>query len=93
MVAHRAHNPKVGGSNPPSATINLCRRIAMDETIKLWLDMLDDKTLNGLMREVSDVEGSIKNAETMGTRDYIPALETYLEVLKDMIKEQKSVEA
>lgn len=65
----------------------------MDETIKLWLDMLDDKTLNGLMREVSDVEGSIKNAETMGTRDYIPALETYLEVLKDMIKEQKSLEA
>lgn len=62
----------------------------MDETIKLWLDMLDDKTLNGLMREVSDVEGSIKNAETIGTIDYIPVLETYLEVLKDMIKEQKS---
>ncbi len=30
LVARRAHNPKVGGSNPPSATTNVKAQLSQD---------------------------------------------------------------
>jgi hypothetical protein len=34
-VARRAHNPKVGGSNPPSATINMYANVDCETSVRI----------------------------------------------------------
>lgn len=69
-----------------------------NETVKIWLDMLlektnkmlvDELTMEEIKAEIEENKGSIDNFELFGDRHAIIDCEEYVEVLEEMLIKRK----